>query len=873
MDEVVPLAKPLASDDVSLAMFGGKGRSLAKLAAARLPVPEGFLLSTEAYRRFVKVNELQETILQTVADAAADPTASLELACAHVQSLFEAAKLPREIAESITQAYAALVEDEWPVAVRSSATGEDLPTSSFAGQHDTFLNVRGESAVLHAVRRCWASLWTARAIGYRIRMDINQRSVAMGVVIQRMVAAEASGVVFTANPATGNRSELVVNASFGLGEAIVGGQVTPDTYVLDGDTLEIKESAIGSKERMTVLAVEQGTMIQPVPAAKREGLSLSTELVRELAALCRDAETLFDHQPQDIEWGLADGKVWLLQSRGITNLPPPPLPDVTWDPPSEGTKLIRRQVVENMPDPLSPLFDELYLRVGLDQAVDHFLIDFGMRHIESLIESPFFLTVNGYAYCRGSYRLSWRIWRYIPSILYAYVKVVPRLLRNVKSRWRDEALPRYLATIKQWKSVDLDTAADEQLLSGVRALATADAHHWFNVTMMVAAAKITDGLLNRYLQSWCVPGNLTSGMFLRGFPSRTMEAQAELEAIATRIRCEGTLGELVRNSPSHKLLDALRQDRQGCRILAEILGYLDRYGHQVYNLDFAEPTPVEDPTVILLSLRTLVMSEGIDTPTRQAELGRERDALIQHTLSSLGPLRRWLFRKLLAWADAYGPCREEALFYMGAAWSTLRSLALELGQRLVAVGTLTKPDDVFYLDSGELAEACLARGNGWARHELGRTARERRELRESRKRLHPPGIIPPGSRWTLGPLDLSAFETQKRNAGDTDTLHGFAVSPGTATGVATVIRSPVEFGRMQPASILVCPTTTPAWTPLFAQALGLVTDIGGILAHGSIVAREYGIPAVLGTGNGTQRIVTGQRITVDGDAGTVTILR
>jgi phosphohistidine swiveling domain-containing protein len=329
----------------------------------------------------------------------------------------------------------------------------------------------------------------------------------------------------------------------------------------------------------------------------------------------------------------------------------------------------------------------------------------------------------------------------------------------------------------------------------------------------------------------------------------------------------------VRTTPVRELLDALRRDPRARSVLTDIHAYFESYGHQVYTLDFAEPTQGEDPLAVLLSLRTLVNSEGIDTRARQAELVHECDSLIKQTLSSLGPLRRWLYRKFLSWAQSYAPCREDALFYMGAAWLTLRRLALRLGQRLVAVGTLTRPDDVFYLESAELAEACSARSEDRPRAVLSQIAGQRRELRESRKRLHPPGIIPVGSRWKLGPFDLSAWETQRRNAGDADTLQGSAVSPGTVTGVATVVLSPADFEQMRPETILVCPTTTPAWTPLFAHALGLVTDIGGILAHGSIVAREYGIPAVCGTGNGTQRIVTGQQITVDGDSGTVTILK
>ncbi|MFP6834650.1 MAG: PEP-utilizing enzyme, partial [Pseudomonadales bacterium] len=245
---------------------------------------------------------------------------------------------------------------------------------------------------------------------------------------------------------------------------------------------------------------------------------------------------------------------------------------------------------------------------------------------------------------------------------------------------------------------------------------------------------------------------------------------------------------------------------------------------------------------------------------------------VAQTLESIGPLRRWLFRKFLSWAQRYGPYREQALFHVGAAWPTLRRLALELGERLAVVGTLNAPDDVFYLNSEEIIDACDARSDGRTSSELGQAARRRRDLRDARKKLHPPGTVPPGSHWKIGPFDLSAWETQKRNAEDSNVLNGFAVSPGRVTGPATVILSPADFADMKPDTILVCPTTTPAWTPLFAQAMGLVTDIGGILAHGSIVAREYGIPAVMGTGNITQRVSTGQRISVDGDTGTVTLL-
>jgi phosphohistidine swiveling domain-containing protein len=281
-----------------------------------------------------------------------------------------------------------------------------------------------------------------------------------------------------------------------------------------------------------------------------------------------------------------------------------------------------------------------------------------------------------------------------------------------------------------------------------------------------------------------------------------------------------------------------------------------------------------------MSLKALVQNPDSDVRARQAELARGRELLEAETALSLDPIRRWLFRRLLGWAQRHGPYREEALFYVAAAWPTLRRLALELGRRLAEAGSLDAPDDVFYLESGELAqalrlaqdEASGARAAGQARPDFRRLARERRELREARKRLQPPTAVPPEYRLRIGPLDLTLFEPSVPEQDEGSTLHGFAVSPGRVTAPASVIRSPADFDKMEPGTILVCPTTTPAWTPLFAQAGGLVTDIGGVLAHGSIVAREYGIPAVMGTGSATQRIASSQQIAVDGDTGTVILI-
>ncbi|MQA92144.1 MAG: phosphoenolpyruvate synthase [Gemmatimonas sp.] len=863
-----PLVLPLGAPEAPLDRVGGKAASLAALATAGLPVPTGFDLTTAAYRRFVAENDLAAAILDATSVADKSDPGSLDRAAATIHALFEGGGMPPDIATAIREAYAGLGEDDPAVAVRSSATAEDLPDLSFAGQQDTYLNMRGEAALLDAVQRCWASLWTARAIGYRLRMGIDQHTVAMGVVVQVLVPAEVSGVLFTANPTTGDRSELVVNASFGLGEAIVSGQVTPDTYTVDRASLATKAVTLGAKEAMIVASDGQGTTTAAVAEARRGERALSDPLLRELATLALCVEQQFG-VPQDVEWAVANGRLWLLQCRPITSLLPAPLPDVRWEPAEPGTQWVRRQVVENMPEPLSPLFDELYLREGLDRSSDAMQDAMGVpRRVRKVIDRPLFATVNGYAYMRASLNLRW--WT-VPLVVGAMLTGVPAMFRKGISYWRDDGLPAYLATVRHWKQLDATRASDELLLRGVRELAWADATYWFAATLAIGAAKVADDVFSRFL-SIAAPGrNLSSGLYLRGFPSKTLEAQAELEAIAGRTGESEALQALMAATPAHRLREALASISEGRATLEALQQYLDRFGHQIYTLDFAEPTQADEPLPVLLSLKALSRDLGRSIRDRQDDLAREREQLVEQTARSFDPLRRKLFRSLLALAQRFGPNREEALFYVGAAWPTLRRLATVLGQRLADAGSLASADDVFYLKSTELAEASAARTDGRALPHLARLASERRALRQARKRLHPPAAVPPTMRWKLGPIDLSGRETQRRNTSDAMTLRGFAVSPGRVTAPASVILSPADFSNMEPGTILVCPTTTPAWTPLFAQARGLVTDIGGVLAHGSIVAREYGIPAVMGTGSATQRVAQGQQLTVDGDAGTVTV--
>ena len=871
---------PLSTDSPALGLVGGKAHSLARLVEAGFSVPNGFVVPTDAYRGFVEVHGLDALIIELAVPEVVDGQLSFVSASDAIRRLFASHPMSADLARDLDSAMDAYVGpgNAIPVAVRSSATAEDLPELSFAGQHETYLNVRGREESLAAVRDCWASLWTARAMDYRHRMGVGQASVAMAVVVQEMVPAEAAGVLFTANPVTGDRSEMVVNANYGLGESVVSGQVTPDTFVIDRESFAIVETVIGGKAFKIVGDGATATHQVPLTAAERRAPALAPEAVTALAEIALRVEAMNAGVPQDIEWAFGRGGLWLLQSRPVTNLPPSPIRDVRWDPPPPVRKLLRRQVVEMMPEPLSPLFEDLYFEgqeIGnrLYQE-DH---DFPIR-----IDGPWYVTVNGFGYNRGDPTIRAR--RSDEGAQAGWPKLVKRFgawrmtalgkapfggfLNGVEqvAGWRRRILPQYLATIDEWREVDPGAASADRLFAGVRALTIADAVYWARGTSKVfGVAKIADQTLHNFLQA---RSSLTSGAFLTGFDTMTMRSNRALWAIARAIGSDRKVYEVVVRTHENDLLDALRDHPEGREAAKSLVAYLETYGHQIHNLDYVVPTQCEDPRALLVNLKSMVLDERYDPDARLAEvLERRRDAM-REARSRMRGLDYLRFRWLLFVAGYFYPSREETAFYMGKAWPVLRPLALELGRRLAAGGALEDAADIFFLGAREIEDDVGVLGRGESLTDRRAAVGERRELREARKRLHPPSVIP-----SEAADELRHRAVAKANEDDSSTLDGFAVSPGVVTGRVSVIRSPDEFANMLPDTILVCPMTTPAWTQLFSRAIGLVTDIGGITAHGSIVAREYGIPAVLGTDNITKRVKSGDTVTVDGSTGTVAIHR
>jgi pyruvate,water dikinase len=912
---ILPLAvsKDETVDEArNLAVLGGKGRSLTSLVSAGFSVPGGYVVTTDAYRQFVGDNNLTDQLAELSRPAIVNNRVSFDDAAAKIAALFTQGSMPPGIEAAITRSYDALGKN-LSVAVRSSATAEDLPDLSFAGQQDTYLNVAGTADVVSRVKDCWASLWTARAISYRHEMNIDSEDVAMAVVVQLMVPAESAGVAFTVNAVTGNRDEMMVSSSYGLGESVVGGTVTPDHITLSREGFEVIEQVTGAKEDMIVQTGNQGTEVQQVTAANRSKLSISEADLAELARIALCVESHFNGVPQDIEWAVADGKIWLLQSRPITTLPPAPI-DARWEPPYPGARLMRRGFVEHLLGPLSPLFEDLYLYRALEKA--YAKSEHGSRR--SIITKPRHVTVNGVAYTGASparpdsanalMRGLQLIWMITGGIL---------SLKTWVWRWRRFGLPAYQRHIRHWQQIDIASASDETLFQGIEALADADAAYWIHTMHVQGAAKIANLVMTNFLKKHAAESDLIIGKItetgsnfqdqvttdlLNGFPSRTSDAVAEVARIAATARDNDQLRDLIMVTPAKRLLETLRQDKSGRAIAHAIDNYLEQYGQQTHTLDFADPIQRESPLAVLMNFKNMVAGIGNLDPaaTQLAAQKRREEAVIRAEALFTGKIKKE-FQKRYRIDCADTRFREDAMFYMGAAWEVLRPMALELGRRLTETGSLNQADDIFYLTSDEILTALIkSPGAGvnirkimplWLFRKifgvdapafkeeikkpeliaiagLKELATKRRERHLSRKRLHAPGVIPKSEMSSMGATLTQRIDQDE----DSNILNGFTVTGGTITAVASVILSADGFHKMEPGSILVCPYTTPGWTQLFPQATGLVTDIGGVLGHGSIVAREYGIPAVMGTGAATRRIKHGQMITVDGDAGTVEIV-
>lgn len=812
-----------------LPRVGGKGASLGQRLRDGLPLPDGFVITAQAYRHVVDVCGLNPAIARALAADGvdrADP-AACEAASSAIRAAFDALVIPPALSDAILARWNA--HGAPPVAVRSSATAEDLPDASFAGQQETVLGVRAAPALLDAVRRCWSSLWTARAIAYRGRQGFDHREVTLAVVVQRLVEPEAAGVLFTIDPVHG-ADEMLVNASWGLGESVVSGLVTPDLWRLaraDGRALGC---IVGSKERQIRAIPEGGTVTEPVTDERRARACLPDAALAALYHLGRRIEAA-EGRPQDIEFAWADGQIFLLQSRPITTRPAP-LSSLT-----SGQRRMLDDLLEHYPSPPLPL-DEEPLQRGYDQLLQ-MARDAGI----GFPDASEILRVDDDGVFRAfpvDAAPGLGLWR-LPGVLGSGWGRDPAAWAE-RVRAQGVALPLTGGPVTDSADVDALWREVQRGLDAGYAIAR----------VRFAEVILPSALWGAWLTALARVAGHTVDPFawLGGLRYRTVDVEHGLQVLADIALADDAIRTAL-DRPDVDRCDPWLPDVPGAAAWRDALAaFLDEHGDRtaVAYLPFSTRSWREDPAGVLLAARALVRAGQPGAAAARTAAGWARyDALVHQVASDLpGLLRPTFWRTLDRYRQAH-VAREASLYAIEQAYGIARRAMQTLAASLAKAGTLTRPEHVVFARKVEIAEWIAGRLDpAELRRRIGRRRARREAAIQAWRSQRPP---PPAVEGAL--------------------LRGTAGSPGFASGPARVILGVEDFGKLQPGDVLVCPYTDPTWTPLFSLAAAVVSDTGGPLSHAAIVAREYGIPAVLGTEVGTQRASDGASWVVDGRAGVV----
>lgn len=874
-----------------LAMVGGKALNLGRLVAAGLPVPRGFCLTTGAYR-LAAPPELDALAARldgvaaggqpgTDSPGSPDPAEAGRLA-ARARELIGAAPVPDEVQDAVRTAYLDLGSTA-TVAVRSSATAEDLPFASFAGQQDSFTGVTGAGEVIDAVRRCWASLWTDRAVAYRTANGISHRDVGLAVVVQTMVDAATAGVMFTANPVTGTRTETVINASPGAGQAVVSGAVNPDQFTVQTATAAVRHRVPGDDD-------------------PERGWSLDDAELAGLTRLGAAVQRLFG-SPQDVEWVYdAAGKAWLTQSRPITTLYPleDPFTGATVASPEDGQvrAYLCGTLLQGLTRPITPMglaaLELLrnqkglwrYVNPGLRMFVDLTPLaqsTWGRRYLTRMLPLadgrsaaiiPALLADPRFALKRRRSPLA-RLARLgrphrpgkqagagnsAGTGLGMVAGLLPRIVRAALSPKaelrRTEAYAGRLDAELQLP----EPATAEERLHFAQSLGLRTIDGLIQATLPgPSAGYLMLALARRLLRGIAPPRELEA--VLRGLPHNvTTQMDLELWQLAVDLRADPASRETFLAGQPAALARSYRAGTLPEPAQAAIRGFLARYGHRaVAEIDLGMPRWSEEPDHLLGMISNyLRLDDPEQAPDRQFRraAGHAEDR-IRSLVERAAAHSRWRARLLelaLREVRELSGLRELPKFHIVRILAEVHRQLLLVGAELVRRGTVAGAGDVFFLDFDELRAGL----RGARLQEL--VARRRGLYDAELRRRHIPRLL------LSDGTDVEAAMMAK--APPSGALTGTPASAGTATGTVRVILDPVG-ARLEPGEILVAPSTDPGWTPLFLTAGALVMEMGGVISHGAVVAREYGIPAVVGVPDATTALRTGQLVTVDGAAGTV----
>ena len=860
-------------DRTQVAVVGGKGAHLGELSRIEgIRVPAGFCVTTDAFRRIMAEAPSIDDQLDRLSRLDPDDREAIRALSAEIRRDIEGIAIPDDLAAAVTDALARLGEQA-ACAVRSSATAEDLPTASYAGQQDTYLNVVGPAAILRHVSRCWASLFTERAVTYRRRNGIDHRAVRMAVVVQRMVFPHAAGILFTADPVTGNRRVATVDAGFGLGEALVSGLVNPDVFkVRDGDVIA---KAIATKPRAVHARPAGGTHEVAIDLQQQEQPALTDAQVVRLVQLGRRIEAHLGH-PQDIEWCLVDDDFRIVQSRPITTLFPIPQAGD-----QENHVYVSVGHQQMMTDPMKPLGLSMWQQtamVPMHEAGGRLFVDVAGRLASPASRAGLLdLVGRGDPLVRDALETVLDRGDFVPSLpdagpagpgrlpaggASAPVETDPAVVteliarsqaslaalrRDIRTKTGPALFDFLLGAFEEHRRILADPLNMQAIMAGM------EATWWLNDTLRewLGEKSAADTL------TLSAPDNVTSEMGLalldvadviRPYP----EVVAFLQNVQHEdVQHEGFLDELAKRAGGGEARDAVE-------------AYLDRYGMRcVGEIDITRPRWRERPSTLVPVILDNVRLFAPGAAERRFEHGRqeaqrkEQDVLSRLRALPDGERKADETKRMIDRVRAFIGYREYPKYNIVSRYFVYKQSLLKEAERLVQADVLREPEDAFYLTFQEFHDVVRTGQVD------GRLIQERKEAFRSYGALTPPRVLTSDGEAVSG--------AYRRDGMPDGALLGLPVSAGTVEGRARVILDMAQ-ADLEAGDILVTAHTDPSWSPLFVAIAGLVTEVGGLMTHGAVIAREYGLPAVVGVDRATRLIRDGQRIRVHGTDGYVEIL-
>lgn len=850
--------------NTQLLHVGGKGLNLAELSKIEgIQVPEGFCVTTAGYQKAIEQNETYHALLNRLTMLNVEDRDQIGEISRKIRQIILEVEIPSDVVKAVTQ-YLSQFGEEHAYAVRSSATAEDLPYASFAGQQDTYLNIIGKEAILQHISKCWASLFTDRAVIYRMQNGFDHSHVYLAVTVQRMVFPQASGILFTADPITSNRKVISIDASFGLGEALVSGLVSADCYkVKEG---EIVDKRIAAKKLAVYGRKEGGTETQQIDPEQQKTQTLTEQQILQLARIGRHIEAYFGC-PQDIEWCLVDDTFYIIQSRPITTLYP--IPEAN---DQENRVYVSVGHQQMMTDPMKPLglsFFQLTTTAPMRKAGGRLFVDvtpmlasrdnilnyLGRSDplirdaLITVIERDFIKMLPDDNTAPSPIKSNADKMREIennPSIVPDSIKrnqeSIEALKQNIRTKSGSELFDFILEDLQQLKKIVFDPQSIDVILAAM------DAATWINENMneWLGEKHAADTL------SQSVPGNITSEMGLA------------LLDVADVIRPYPQIIKYLQHVKDERFLDELLTFDGGQETRDAIYAYLDKYGMRCAGeIDITRRRWSEKPTTLVPLILGNIKNFEPNASQRKFEQGQQealkKEQELLERLKQLpdGEQKAKETKQKIDFIRNFSGFREYPKYSMINRYFVYKQALLKEAEQLVQAGIIHEKEDIFYLALEEL-------------HEVVRTNKLDYQIINKRKdeynyyeKLTPPRVITSDG-------EIISGEYKRENLPD-EAIIGLPVSSGVIEGRARVILN-MEDADLEDGDILVTAFTDPSWTPLFVSIKGLVTEVGGLMTHGAVIAREYGLPAVVGVEGATNRIKDGQRIRVHGTEGYIEIL-